>query len=273
MIGSTRRAFLATSSAIVAGGVVCRPGLGETGVGAEGVGAGAGGVGASYPETPAEDVRAITGRAHFDLEAVRGLLERDPMLAHACWDWGYGDWETPLGAASHTGRVEIVALLLDSGATPTIFSATALNQVGVVRALCEARPGIQRVRGPHAITLMDHARFAKATDVGAYLEGLGGADEREEDLPITEEEVEAISGTYSFGDGAEDAFEVKRNSRGRLGFDRVGGTMRFIRRTGDRTFGVFRVPSATIEFGPSLEAARTMTVTDVRHRIVATRVG
>ena len=45
---------------------------------------------------PAQDpslVREIVGVSHRDLKRVRELVERQPALARASIDWGFGDWE------------------------------------------------------------------------------------------------------------------------------------------------------------------------------------
>ena len=65
----------------------------------------------------------VVGASHRDLGRVRELVERQPNLAKAAIDWGYGDWESALAAASHTGRREIAELLIAHGAQPTLFSA------------------------------------------------------------------------------------------------------------------------------------------------------
>ena len=39
------------------------------------------------PEGP-----GLRPNAHGDLDAVRGLLEEEPRLVNAAWDWGGGDW-------------------------------------------------------------------------------------------------------------------------------------------------------------------------------------
>ena len=57
-------------------------------------------------------VQATVGASHRDLKKVKELVERSPALAKAAWDWGYGDWETALGAASHTGQREIAEYLI-----------------------------------------------------------------------------------------------------------------------------------------------------------------
>ena len=49
-------------------------------------------------------VREVVGVSHRDLARVRELVERQPALANATIDWGFGDWESALGAASHVGR-------------------------------------------------------------------------------------------------------------------------------------------------------------------------
>ena len=52
-------------------------------------------------------------KAHGDLGVVKQLLEEEPALLNAAWDWGGGDWETGLGAASHVGRRDIAEFLLE----------------------------------------------------------------------------------------------------------------------------------------------------------------
>jgi hypothetical protein len=56
------------------------------------------------PAIEASLVQQFVGNAHGDLNSVKELLAQEPGLIHACWDWGGGDFETGLGAASHMGR-------------------------------------------------------------------------------------------------------------------------------------------------------------------------
>src|SRR5262245_48530133 len=102
---------------------------------------------------------------------------RDPALVNAWWDWGFGDWESPLGAASHVGQRDIAEFLLERGARIDIFAAAMLGFTAVVRAFVVAQPGIQRTLGPHGITLLAHAKAGgkKAADTLAYLTELGDA--------------------------------------------------------------------------------------------------
>ena len=46
-------------------------------------------------------VQGFVANAHGDLDVVRSLLDQEPALVNAAWDWGGGDWETGLGAAAH----------------------------------------------------------------------------------------------------------------------------------------------------------------------------
>jgi hypothetical protein len=122
-------------------------------------------------------VRDFVANAHGDLDRVRQLLDQAPRLVNAAWDWGGGDWETGLGAAAHMGRKDIASYLLERGARIDLFAAAMLGKLEVVRALIEAFPGAQRVRGPHGILLLDHAKAGgeAAAAVVAFLEGLESA--------------------------------------------------------------------------------------------------
>jgi hypothetical protein len=112
-------------------------------------------------ETPlpldAELVNEFVLRAHGDLGIVKQLLEQEPALLNAAWDWGGGDWETALGAASHVGRRDIAEHLLDNGARMDVFAAAMLGETEVVRAMLEAQPALRESLGPHGIPLIAHA--------------------------------------------------------------------------------------------------------------------
>jgi hypothetical protein len=116
-------------------------------------------------------------RAHSDPKRVRELLEQEPALVNACWDWGGGDWETALGAAAHMGRQEIAAYLLAHGARIDLFAAAMLGKLEIVRAILTDDPEAQRRPGPHEIPLMAHAKAGgeEARAVVEYLKALGDA--------------------------------------------------------------------------------------------------
>jgi len=110
-----------------------------------------------------ELVGEFVTKSHFDFDVVKALLEKEPALINAAWDWGNGDWETGLGAASHVGRPEIANLILDHGARIDIFAATMLGHAKIVQAFLDAIPEIHRVPGPHGIPLLSHAIVGRDT--------------------------------------------------------------------------------------------------------------
>jgi hypothetical protein len=96
-------------------------------------------------------------KAHGDLDTVKQLVEREPAIVNAARDWGGGDWETGLGAASHVGRRDIALFLLEHGARMDIFAAAMLGETEIVRAMLGAHPEWREARGPHGIPLVKHA--------------------------------------------------------------------------------------------------------------------
>lgn len=113
--------------------------------------------------------------AHTDLEATRGMLEAEPALVNATWDWGGGDFETALGGASHMGSAEIARHLLAHGARLDLFAAAMLGELAVVRAALAVDPGRLRTPGPHGIPLVAHAEAGgePAREVLDHLRSLG----------------------------------------------------------------------------------------------------
>jgi hypothetical protein len=129
------------------------------------------------PALDAPLVEEFVSKAHGDLEAVRGLLEREPALVNASWDWGGGDWETGLGAAAHMGEREIALFLLERGARLDVFAAAMLGYTDVVRATLAERPETAAALGPHGIPLLVHAKQGgeEAREVLTLLEERLGA--------------------------------------------------------------------------------------------------
>lgn len=110
-----------------------------------------------FPTQPPELVREMVTVSHYDLHHVKELVESRPSLARAAWDWGFGDWETALGAASHMGNRPITEYLISKGARPSLFSSAMLGHLEVIKAFVAAQPGVQRIRGPHSISLLAHS--------------------------------------------------------------------------------------------------------------------
>ena len=118
-----------------------------------------------------ERVQQFVNDAHGDLDSVTRMLDEEPGLLNACWDWGGGDWETGLGAAAHMGRRDIAGLLLDRGARIDLFAAAMLGKLEIVKAVVEDDPAAIDRKGPHGISLMSHARKGGkgAAEVVKYL--------------------------------------------------------------------------------------------------------
>jgi hypothetical protein len=109
------------------------------------------------------------GNAHGNLDRVRELIAEHPTSVNAAWDWGGGDWETPLGAAAHMGRRDIAEFLLEHGARIDLFAAAMLDRVDIVRAIVSAYPEMSSALGPHGIPLLAHAESGGAERVLALL--------------------------------------------------------------------------------------------------------
>ena len=126
------------------------------------------------PALEAKLVEEFVGNAHGNLQRVQELLAQEPALVNATWDWGGGDFETALGAASHMGRRDIALFLLDRGARLDIFAAAMLGRLEVVKAAREAFPEALHTAGPHGIPLVTHAEMGgmEAETVLEYLQSL-----------------------------------------------------------------------------------------------------
>jgi hypothetical protein len=202
----------------------------------------------SFPSQHPALAKEIVGVSHSDAGRVRELVDKYPSLAKASWDWGYGDWETALGAAAHTGQRAIAELLIDRGAPPTIFSAAMLGQLDVVKTFATAIPNAVVLRGPHGIPLVAHARAggAAAAPVVQFLESLG-TDRATVYEPLSPEDRSAIEGRYVFGDGPRDRFvvDVQQDQPGIL---RVGATRRGLLHLGRLEFHPVGAPAVRLRF-------------------------
>ena len=150
-------------------------------------------------------VSGIVGASHRDIDKVKELLGQRPELAVATWDWGFGNWESALGAASHVGRRDIAELLMSHGARPDIFTFAMLGLLKSYRKLLKQfRAFKKKTPGPHGITLLQHAKNrlgdknisaedkVNVNKVISYLEAVGNADLKAKSLEISEEEKTKI---------------------------------------------------------------------------------
>ena len=209
-----------------------------------------------FPTQPPDLVREMVMVSHFDLKRVQQFVEAKPSLARAAWDWGFGDWESALGAASHMGNRPIAEYLLSRGARPSLFSSAMLGHLDVVKAFVTAQPGTERIRGPHSISLLAHAKAGgeAARPVYDYLASLGDADS-EPPIPLSQSDLDAILGHYPFGPGENDRIEVTVE-KGNVTWTRVGTMGRPLFHIGGRVFYPSGAPAVRISFEAAFAGSR-----------------
>jgi hypothetical protein len=245
MMPISRRSFL-TTSAVVLAPAAARADIIHSG----------------YPTQEPELVQEMVIVAHANFARVKELVGRQPALAKAAWDWGFGDWEDALGAASHVGSRDIAELLIANGARPTIFSAAMLGQLDVVKAFIAAAPGVQRTKGPHSITLLSHARAggARAQAVADYLNEVGGADEKPAVQPLSSADIARLTGAYTFGLTPADRVEITA-TKDQLSIGRPGKFPRGLTHLGSFEFHPVGAETVRIRFAESA-GAMLLTVHD-----------
>ena len=270
----SRRSLLRLASvALSFGGIGFRSPLAEKGGSSDGIL-----VTDLFPTQPPELTREMVTVSHFNLNRVRELVEARPSLARASWDWGFGDWESALGAASHMGNRAIAEYLISNGARPSLFSAAMLGQLDVVKAMVSANPHAERLRGPHGTSLLSHARMGgdAARPVLEFLRSLGDAD-TDTIAPLSDGDIAMLAGTYVFGLSANQRIDVTAERRegmssmySPLTWTRKGTMGRPLVHVGDRAFYPAGAPSVRIQF--AVEGASVMmTVRDPEVVLVAQR--
>lgn len=223
-----------------------------------------------FPTQPPELAREMVTVAHYDLKRVRELVEARPSLARAAWDWGFGDWETALGGASHMGNRPIAEYLISKGARPSLFSAAMLGELDVVKAFVAGQPGVQRIRGPHSISLLAHARAGgeAARPVLEFLQSLGDAD-ADPPVPLSDGYADMMAGTYIFGPAMNQQIEVTVD-HGQVIWARKGMMGRQLFHVGGHAFYPAGAPAARIRFTEEGTSV-LMTVSDPEVVLMARR--
>jgi hypothetical protein len=223
-----------------------------------------------FPTQPAELAREMVTVAHFDLRRVKELVEARPSLARASWDWGFGDWEDALGAASHMGNRPIAEYLISKGARPSLFSATMLGQLDVVKAFVAAQPGVQRIRGPHSISLLAHAKAGGevARPTLDFLQSLGDAG-AEPSAPLSDTDADAVRGTYIFGIAMSQRIDVTVD-RGQATWTRAAMMGRPLFHLGNKIFYPWGAEAVRIRFAEEGESV-AMIINDPGVVLVARR--
>lgn len=237
-----------------------------------------------YPGMNDNMVSGIVGASHGNFDKVKELVGKRPELAGASWDWGFGDFETAIGAASHVGRRDIAEFLISNGARPDIFTYTMMGMVKSVQEIIETVPGIQTHTGPHGITLLQHAKNrieakdisetdkANVNKVISYLEALGNADVKPKSLDLTEEEKKKYLGEYRFGDGENELFVLDVHRLGFLQVGRKGSSPRKLNKVDDNIFSPAGAASVKIIFKIQNEKAVSLSVHEPEPLVTAVRI-
>jgi hypothetical protein len=217
-----------------------------------------------FPHQKPEWVREMVGVCHRDVDRARALLDEHPALVNATWDWGFGDWETALGAAAHTGRRNIAELLLERGARLDIFAAAMLGQTDTVKAMIAAAPGIQRNPGPHGISLLAHASAGgdEAKSTLAYLESRGDADFQPKTEPLTDDEKRAYVGRFGSPALGSGGVEISTNKRGDLTIAVNGQSPIVLRHAGNHIFFPAGAPAVRIRFTHTGAGMHSLAIVD-----------
>jgi hypothetical protein len=226
----------------------------------------------TFPHLDPKLVAEVVGKSHSDEKRVRELVDAHPTLVNAAWDWGFGDWESALGAAAHTGRRSIAELLIERGARIDIFAAAMLGYTDVVKAFVSARPGVQRLLGPHGIPLLAHARAGgdEAKDTFEYLKSLGDAGNGPDVKPIEDAEKRNYIGTYTYGLGEKERLDIRLDDRGNLIFQAAGGSRMRIHSLGNNQFFPSGVPSTKLVFD-LVRSPAVLTISATSLTLLATR--
>lgn len=120
-----------------------------------------------------EDIYDFVAAAHNDLEKVKVLYEKQPLILNCANQIRRGDFETAMGGASHMGRKDIADFLLSKGARMDIFSYAFLGYDDFVKQQIEAFPHLLHSPGPHGFTLLHHAKVGGREDLMDWIKEKG----------------------------------------------------------------------------------------------------
>ena len=222
-----------------------------------------------YPAIDETIVAEVVAVSHFDIDRLKVLVNTRPELVRATWDWGFGDWETAIGAASHVGRKDIVKFLLTKGARPDIFTFAMLGAYETVKSMIEVSAGVQRISGPHGISLLQHVKNGldnnnqdgDAQKLISYLESLGDADSQKY-LPVEETDKQKYLGDYKYGDKDEEGFSIKLNMKKLLTLGKLGRNGGAIYKIGENQFTYNGAPSVAVSFAMADNKVVSLTITE-----------
>lgn len=233
-----------------------------------------------YPQIAEDIVSEVVGVSHFNLDRLKELVNPRPELARATWDWGFGDWETAIGAASHVGRKDIVDYLLMMGARPDIFTFAMLGAYDTVKSMITFSPGLQRTQGPHGISLLQHVKngisgkssaIDEANKLVDYLVALGDADSQKY-LEMTETDKQKYLGDYKYGDSGIEGFSIKLNMKKLLSLGKIGKFGGALLKIDENKFTYNGAPSVTISFQFQNDKVISLTIHEPNLTLIAKKL-
>lgn len=265
---TSRRGFLASNGLLIVAGIGST--LGGTAHGQPCNPAKSGGRWPGFPQQDPSLAKEIVGASHGNIARVRELVGAHPELAKASYDWGFGDWETALGAASHVGNREIAELLLANGARLDIFAAATLGMLDVVKAALVANPALAGNRGPHGISLLAHAEAGKHATIIEFLRTVPAAASPSSPV-LSDEQVASYAGKYACVGGPGVIV-----GKTRLGLavraDIPSGVDRTLVTTGENTFHPVGAPGVRVWFTVVGGKAERIEITEGEWFVSASRV-
>jgi hypothetical protein len=130
------------------------------------------------PPLPLELVKEFVIAGHGNFDKTKELLQQEPALLYATYDWGKGDFETALEGAGHVGNKEIAKYLIEKGGRTNLFVLTMLGKTQIVKSFLETFPSYLMARGPHGLTLLHHAQKGgdDAKELLEYIQSKGLKD-------------------------------------------------------------------------------------------------
>jgi hypothetical protein len=126
---------------------------------------------------PPDLVKEFVTVGHGNLKRTTELLDQQPTLLNATWDWGGGDFESAIEGAGHVGNKEVAEFLLSRGARMNVFCAAMLGRLEIVKSILTAYPNLKTSKGPHGLMLLHHAQKGgdAAKPVLEYLTSIGAS--------------------------------------------------------------------------------------------------
>jgi hypothetical protein len=92
------------------------------------------------PPLAGDLVKEFVIAGHGNFEKTKQMLEKEPALLNASWDWGNGDFEEAIEGAGHVGNTPIAEFLIEKGARMNLFTATMLCKIDIVKPMIDTFP-------------------------------------------------------------------------------------------------------------------------------------